>query len=74
MSFLLTLTPESESAKVTQLKCKRISLLSVKQMNYHDYTEQGWLLVGRQTFNVLYKNPKQGDLRIMQIIEPIQSS
>ena len=74
MSFLSTLTPESESAKVTRQKPTRCSLLSVKQLNYHDNTDQGRLLIGRRDFTVLYKNPKRGDHQITQIIKPIRSS
>ena len=49
-------------------------MLSVKQMNYHDDTDQGQLLVVRQDFTVRYKNSKQGDCQIKQVIKPIQSS
>ena len=52
----------------------RCSLLSVKQLNYHDNTDQGQFLVGRRNFTVLYNNPKRGDCQITQIIKPIQSS
>ena len=55
-------------------KPKRCSLLSNKQMNYHDNTDQGRFLFDRQDFTVLYKNPKRGDCRITQIIKPIQIS
>ena len=74
MSFLSTLNPVSQSSTVTQQKTTRCSLLSVKQLNYHDNTEQGQFLVVRRYFTVLYKNPKRGDRRITQIIKPIQSS
>ena len=70
----VSLTPESESAKITQQKPTRWSLLSVKQLNYHDDTNQGRFLVVRRDFTVRYKNPKQGDRRIMQVIKPIRSS
>ena len=73
VSLLSALTPESESAKVTRLKRTRCSLMSVKQLNYHDDTDQGRFLVGRRTFTVLYKNPKGDNRIIMQIIKPIQS-
>ena len=72
--FLSTLTPVSESAKVMQQKPTRCSLLSVKQLNYHDDADQGRFLVVRRDFTVLYKNPKRGDRQITQIINPTQSS
>ena len=60
--------------KFTRQKPTRCSLLSVKQLNYHDDTDQGRFLVGRRNFTILYKNPKRGDRQITQIIKPIQSS
>ena len=74
LSFSSSLTPESESAKVTHQKPTRCSLLSVKQMKYHDDTDQGQLLVVRRDFTVRYKNPKQGDRRITHVMKPIRSS
>ena len=52
----------------------RCSLLSVKQLNYHDDTDQGWFLVVRRHFTVLYKNPKRRDRLTTQTIKPIRSS
>ena len=74
VSFLSTLTPESESAKVTRQKPTRCSLLSAKQLKYHDYTDKGRFLFGRRRFTVIYKNPKRGDRQITQIIKRTQSS
>ena len=71
--FLSNLTPESESAKVTQQKPTRRSLLIVKQLNYHNATDQGRFLVVRRDYTVRYENPKQDDRRITQVIKPIQS-
>ena len=50
------------------------SLLSVKQLNYHDNTDQGRFLVVRQDFTIHYKNPKRGNRQTTQIIKPIQSN
>ena len=72
--FLSNLTPESESAKFTRLKRTSCSLLSVEHLKYHDNPDQGRFLVVRQDFTVLYKNPKQGDRQITQVIKPIRSS
>ena len=72
--LFFSLTPESESAKVSKQKPTRWSLLRVQQLNYHDDTDQGLFLVVSRDFIVLYKNPKQGDRRITQVIKPIRSS
>ena len=69
--LFFSLNPESESAKVTQRKPTRCSLLSVKHPKYHDDTDQGRFLVVRQDFIVRYKNPKQGDRQITLLINPI---
>ena len=73
-SLFFSLTPESESSKVMWQKPMRCSLISFKQVNYHNNTNQVRFLVGRRNFTVLYKNPKRGDRQITQIIKPIQSS
>ena len=74
MFFISTLTPVSESANVTQQKTTRCSLISAKQLNYHDNTDHGRFLVVWRDFTECYKNPKQGDRRITQVIKPTQSS
>ena len=54
--FLSSLTPESESASVTQKKPTRCSLITVQQLNYHDNTDQERFTVVGQYFTVRYEN------------------